>query len=169
MWVWEKLKDAGGVAVGLLELVGLRYSVEHYEAKVSEVLWRGSRLNPEDYADLKSRGFKTIISFCAENDGDAKAAEAVGLAHIRIPLIDNTLPTREEVLRFIDLVTNKDSGICYCHCEAGTGRTGLFCACYRISKMGWTPEQALAEYRDFAKKEGRSTLEDQEKFVLNWA
>ena len=167
MWLIDKLKDTGGAAIGLLEMVGLKYKVKHYQAKVSEVLWRGSRLNPEDYADLKSRGFQTIINFCAERDMDTEPAKAAGLVPVRIPVIDNMLPKQSQVTEFLDIARNKDSGVCFAHCESGVGRTGIFCACYRISVCGWTNEQALAE----AKSYGHGVvgiLEDQQQFILKW-
>jgi protein-tyrosine phosphatase len=152
-----------GEAIGYAELAGLRYPVRAYSAWVTEpVLMRGSRIDKfEGYQFLASKGFGTIIDLRAEGWGDVGyGAEKAGLSVIRIPIIDNTDPTDEQVNEFLLAVSVKTKPIFF-HCEAGIGRTGLMAAAYRVRMLKWTPEAALAEAERYG-----LTLPDQEQFIL---
>jgi len=153
------VKDDAGEAVGYAELLGLRYPVKAYQAQVSTTLWRGSRLDAAGLQDLASRGFHGAVNFCKEYD-DSSAVSAAGLNPLHIGVIDNTAPTYAQIKQFLDFVTTPANQPAYCHCEAGVGRTGVFCASYRIAVSGFTTDQAVAE----AKKYGLS-LQSQISFL----
>lgn len=158
------IKEILGFIIGLLEFVGLRYPVKHYIEKVSDELWRGSRLNPEDYQILRNNGIKLIVNLCAEKDLDTKLAAIVGIRSIRIKVIDNTCPTLEQIQIFLLLFNDMRNTPMFVHCEAGKGRTGIFVACYRMSKQRLVLEDALND----AKKHGL-TLYNQELFLKEFA
>ena len=156
----DDLLNAGGASIGYAELIGLRYPVTSYEAQVSGALTRGSRLDAKGIAGLVPAGFHGIVSFCAENDDDSAPAEAVGLHHLRIPIVDNTPPSEDQVREFLAFVNDGGNQPVYCHCEAGKGRTGVMVACYRMAVEGWSADKAIAE----AKSMGMA-MPDQAKFL----
>jgi len=138
------VKDDAGEAVGYAELLGLRYPVKAYQAQVSSTLTRGSRLDTAGLQDLASRGFHGVVNFCKEYD-DSAAVTAAGMNPLHLSVLDNTAPTYDEIKQFLDFVTAPANQPAYCHCEAGVGRTGVFCASYRIAVSGFTTAQAIAE------------------------
>lgn len=150
-----KVKDGamnlGGEAIGLAEMVGLKYPVKPYEAQVSGQLYRGSRVEDDAHMQaLKAQGIKGIVNLCAENDMDTARANRCGLQPLHIPIIDNTAPTMGQVGKFLDFVGS--SAPVYVHCEAGQGRTGTMVACYRIAVQGWTAEAAVSEAQGMGMK-----------------
>ena len=54
-------------------------------------------------------------------------------------------PENEEVIRFIQIVTDSNSAPVFVHCQHGADRTGLMCAIYRIAVQGWSKDEAIAE------------------------
>jgi protein tyrosine phosphatase (PTP) superfamily phosphohydrolase (DUF442 family) len=145
--VGQELEVAGGEAVGVAELAGLRYPVKTYEAQVDGGLYRGSRVDAAQMATLKQQGIRGIVNLCKENNDDAANAAKLGLAALHVPILDNSAPSVAQMMQFIDFA--KANPPTYVHCEAGEGRTGTAVACYRIAVDGWTAEQAIAEGKNY--------------------
>ena len=158
----EELEVAGGEAVGVAELAGLRYPVKPYEAQVDAGLYRGSRLDDAGMAALKQQGITGVVNLCMENNNDAPLAAKYGLKALHVPILDNSAPTIAQMNQFIDFA--KSNPPTYVHCEAGKGRTGTAVACYRIAVDGWSAEQAIAEARSFG-----LSLIDQIDFIEKFA
>jgi protein tyrosine phosphatase (PTP) superfamily phosphohydrolase (DUF442 family) len=145
--VEDAAMNAGGAAIGLAEMVGMRYPVKAYEAQVSGQLYRGSRVDAQGMAALKQQGVKGVVNLCKEADMDSANAAALGLKALHIPILDNTAPTMGQVQQFLDFVRGTPPA--YVHCEAGKGRTGTMVACYRIAAQGWSADKALDEAKSF--------------------
>jgi predicted protein tyrosine phosphatase len=142
--------DAGAESVGVAELGGLRYPVSSYEAKVSEGLTRGSRIDdPAAYASLTQQGFKGIVDLTLEGTRDAEDGAAAGLHTLNVKILDNSAPTEGQMKQFLDFVTAPENSPAYVHCEAGKGRTGVAVASYRMAVDGWPADQAIAEAKKF--------------------
>jgi protein-tyrosine phosphatase len=132
--------------VGIEELVGVRFPVRHYQAKVSDGLIRGSRLETaDDYRRLQAQGVKSIVDLTAEGTKDETEPEAGALRKLRLHIIDNTAPTTRQMERFLAFATDPKNQPVYVHCEAGIGRTGVAVACYRMAVQGWSAEQAISD------------------------
>lgn len=149
-----------GVMVGYAEMLGLKYPVKKYRFQVSDALWRGSRLNAAAIADLRQEGFRLIVNLCAENNADSKPGKYYGIKTLHIPIIDNTPPKMDQVMAFLNAVRDSSNIPTYIHCEAGIGRTGTMCACYRIAIQGWTAADAIAEAKQFG-----LAMPSQEEFI----
>jgi protein tyrosine/serine phosphatase len=50
---------------------------------------------------------------------------------------------------FLAFVRDTANQPVYVHCEAGKGRTGTACACYRIAVDHWSADQAIAEAKSY--------------------
>jgi len=54
-------------------------------------------------------------------------------------------PEDKEVVRFLQIVTDKDRTPVFVHCKRGADRTGTMCAIYRIAVQGWSKDEAIEE------------------------
>lgn len=148
----DRIMNRGGRAIGELEnaLPCVRYPVKSYRACVDAgKLWRGSRPSTADLEDLKRGGFRTVIDLRYEATGaDCARVEDVGLEYIRIPVTDNTCPTQLQIAFFLNMCESAPEPV-YVHCEAGIGRTSVFCAAYRMFINDWNSEAALNEAHAF--------------------
>jgi protein tyrosine phosphatase (PTP) superfamily phosphohydrolase (DUF442 family) len=113
--------------------------------KVSDVLYRGAQPNAEGMKSLKEMGVKTIINLRSfHSDRDEIEGTGLGYEH----MYTKTWHVEEkEIVRFLQLVTNKDRTPCFVHCMQGVDRTGTMCAVYRIVIEGWDKEDAIAEMK----------------------
>ena len=145
--VGQELEVAGGEAVGVAELAGLRYPVKTYEAQVDGGLYRGSRIDEAQMATLKQQGIRGVVNLCKENNDDAPNAAKLGLASLHVPILDNSVPTIAQMNELIAFATS--NAPTYVHCEAGKGRTGTAVACYRIAVDGWSADEAIAEAKSY--------------------
>jgi hypothetical protein len=152
-------------AIGVIELTGIRYPVKQYEAKVSDGLYRGSRLDGSisNYVNLKQQGVKAIVDLTAEGTEDEQVAQAQGFNLLNLKILDNTPPTTDQMKQFLDFVTKPENQPAYVHCEAGVGRTSVAVACYRMAVEGWTADQALADASKYGLK-----LESQINFIRDF-
>jgi protein tyrosine/serine phosphatase len=113
--------------------------------KVAPVLYRGAQPTAEGMKNLKSMGVKTIINLRSfHSDRDEIGDTGLGYEH----MYTKTWHIEEkEIVRFLQLVTNKDRTPCFVHCMQGVDRTGTMCAVYRIVIEGWDKEDAIAEMK----------------------
>lgn len=54
-------------------------------------------------------------------------------------------PEMEDIVRFLQIVTDPSRTPAFVHCQHGADRTGLMCAVYRVAVCGWSKEEALKE------------------------
>jgi protein-tyrosine phosphatase len=114
--------------------------------KVSDDLYRGARPTAEGFKELKKLGVKTIVnlqSFHSDRDniGDTNLA----YEHIYMKAWN---AEDEEIVRWLQIITNKDRTPVFVHCKHGADRTGTMVAIYRIAIQGWSKEDALKEMKD---------------------
>ena len=111
--------------------------------KIDDGLYRGAQPTAEGIKELERLGVKTIVGLRA-NHSDKEILGNSNLAFERIPL--NTWDvTEENVVRFLQIVTDKNRQPVFVHCQHGADRTGTMCAAYRVVVGGWTKQQAIAE------------------------
>ena len=69
-----------------------------------------------------------------------------GLVYEHIPMIGwPFFPKEEQVIKFLQIVTDSQRAPILVHCQHGADRTGIMCVVYRIAVQGWTKEKALEE------------------------
>jgi protein tyrosine/serine phosphatase len=111
--------------------------------QVTSSLYRGGQPTAAGMRQLKAMEVKTVVnlrSFSSDRDeiGDTDLA----YEHIYMKAWH---PEREEIVRFLQIVTDKDRTPVFVHCQHGADRTGLMCAIYRVAVCGWTKEDAIRE------------------------
>lgn len=111
--------------------------------RVSDVLYRGAQPTDDGLLRLPGMGFKTVVNVrLGDTDGPCMADLPIGYEHW--PMSAMTIGD-DEVVRFLQLVSDKDRTPVFVHCHHGADRTGVLCAMYRVAMQGWAREDAIAE------------------------
>lgn len=136
--------------------------------RVNDDYYRGAQPTGHSYADLAALGVKTVIDL--QEYGDAAEPDLVqnsGMKYVRIPMNTRVNPTPEQVVLFLQLVNDPTSQPVYVHCAGGRHRTGVMTAIYRMTKDGWTSEQAFREMKQY--RFGADFLHPEfKRFVYAW-
>ncbi len=114
--------------------------------KLSDTLYRSAQPTAEGMKNLKALGIKTIVNLRSfHSDRDELKDLDLGYEHIYMKVWH---PEREEVLRFLRIVTDPSRTPVLVHCQYGADRTGTMCAIYRIVIDKWSKEDAINEMRE---------------------
>jgi len=111
--------------------------------KVSEGLYRGAQPSGAGMENLAKMGIKTIVNL-RDFHSDREEMGTLTLEYENIETEADD-PKDEQVIRFLQIVGNKERGPFFVHCQHGADRTGMMCAAYRIAVQGWSKEEAIKE------------------------
>lgn len=118
--------------------------------KVNENYYRGSQPDPTQFEALKRLGVNTVIDLREDKIAEASEwATAAGLRYINIPLTTKRAATEDQSSYFLKLVNDPANWPIYVHCKGGRHRTGEMTAIYRITRDGWTADQAYKEMKKY--------------------
>ena len=139
---------------GVLSWQAQRAIPKRFAAVDSGRLYRSGEAAPAQLAHVaRTYDLRTVLSLlnpdAPETQAERQAAEELGLRWINVPLPGDGASTpadREEIKR---VFADPNAAPILVHCSAGTNRTGLAAGMYRMLYDGWTPEQVLAEMREF--------------------
>ncbi len=112
--------------------------------RLDHEVYRGGSPTDDGLRALAREQVKTIISFQKEVPY-AELAAKLGLRVVHLPLSVFTPPTGNEVLRFLDVVTDPAARPVFIHCRRGKDRTGAMSALYRMQVQGWPVDRAVTE------------------------
>lgn len=110
--------------------------------KVTDTLYRGAQPTAEGMRRLKKIGIKTVVNLRSLHS-DRDEIGDIDLAYEHIPMIWH--PKEEDVIQFLQIVTDTNRAPVIVHCMQGADRTGVMCAIYRVVVSGWTKEEAISE------------------------
>ena len=111
--------------------------------KVSNDLYRGAQPTAEGMKELEMLGIKTVVNLRYLHS-DRDEMEDVNLAYEHIPM--TTLdPDMDDIVRFLNIVTDSNSTPVFVHCKHGADRTGVTTAIYRVIVQDWSREDAVEE------------------------
>ena len=115
--------------------------------KVTDTLYRGAQPLPDPpyggYAELKKLGIKTLVNLRSDHSDQAEA-EAAGLGYVSIPM-HAWHAEDEDVVRFLQTVTDPKLMPVFVHCQHGSDRTGVCVAAYRVVVQDWSKDDAVRE------------------------
>jgi len=116
-------------------------------------------------------GVRTVLSLLSpdvpESVAEREAAERLGLRWVNVPLPGNGASTPEQRQEIKSVLFDGGDGPILVHCAAGTNRTGLAVAMYRL-RQGWTVEQVLAEMREYGFEDLPQHQNLREALVSEW-
>jgi protein tyrosine phosphatase (PTP) superfamily phosphohydrolase (DUF442 family) len=111
--------------------------------KVSDTLYRSAQPTGAGMRNLKKLGIETIVNLRSfHSDRDEISNTGLAYEHIYMKAWH---PEEEDVIRFLQIVTNPKRTPVLVHCQHGADRTGLMVAIYRIVVQGWSREDAARE------------------------
>jgi protein tyrosine phosphatase (PTP) superfamily phosphohydrolase (DUF442 family) len=111
--------------------------------KVSDALYRSAQPEKSGMDNLKHLGVKTIVCLRAFHS-DKDIIEGKGFNYESISM-KTWHPEKEDVVKFLKIVTDPTKTPVLVHCQHGADRTGTMCAIYRVAVEGWTKEAAIKE------------------------
>jgi protein tyrosine/serine phosphatase len=111
--------------------------------QVTPLLYRGAQPTASGMQQLKAMGIKTVVNLRSFNS-DRKELGTTGLTYEHIAM-KAWHPEQEDIVRFLQITTDKSRTPVFVHCQHGADRTGLMCAIYRVAIQGWTKEEAIQE------------------------
>lgn len=116
-------------------------------AKVSDALYRGAQPTAEGFAALKKMGIRTVVNLRSFNS-DREQLTGLGLQYVHI-YCKAWHPEDEDVVKFLQVVSDPKNHPVFVHCQHGADRTGMMAASYRIVEQGWSVEDAAKELGRF--------------------
>ena len=118
--------------------------------KINDHYYRGSQPTPEELAQLKQLGIKTVIDLRIDNlPAEADWTRSLGLQYFNLQMKASTPATEQQTSQFLALVNDRANWPVYVHCKGGRHRTGAMTAVYRITQDGWTADQAYREMTEY--------------------
>jgi len=114
--------------------------------RVTETLYRGAQPNAEGMRELKKLGVKTVVNLRSFHSDRGEIGDT-GLAYEHI-YMKAWNAEEEEVVRFLQIVTDSARTPVFVHCRHGADRTGMMCAIYRVAVSGWTKDEAIREMKE---------------------
>lgn len=112
--------------------------------RVSPTLYRGAQPTAEGIRELERMGVRTLLSLRTFHDdpdvldaGDSLVRESIRAKPWHAE--------KEDVARFLKIVTDPKKQPVFVHCQQGSDRTGMMCAVYRVVVDGWSKDEAIRE------------------------
>jgi protein tyrosine phosphatase (PTP) superfamily phosphohydrolase (DUF442 family) len=158
----KKTKLFSVISVSTLVLLSMAYAVETFHPnrpphwaqpiqmkgvpnlhKVSDTLYRSAQPSAEGMRNLRAIGVETVVNLRSfHSDRDEIGDTGLAYEHIYMKAWH---PEEDEVVRFLQIVSNPRRCPVLVHCQHGADRTGTMCALYRVAVQGWSKEQAVEE------------------------
>ncbi len=111
--------------------------------KVTAGLYRGAQPTTEGMQTLKRMGVKTVLNLrTLHSDRDEIGDTGLAYEHIRFNPLN---PEKGEIVRALQILTDKSRQPVFVHCAHGADRTGTVCAFYRMGVQGWSKAEAVEE------------------------
>ncbi|HMR04712.1 MAG TPA: dual specificity protein phosphatase family protein [Polyangiaceae bacterium] len=111
--------------------------------RVSETFWRSAQPSAEGMAELPQLGVRTVINLRSlHSDRDEIGQLPLQYEHIKMKAWH---AEDEDIVRFLQVVTDPERQPVLVHCQHGADRTGVATAAYRIAVQGWSKDEAIAE------------------------
>lgn len=111
--------------------------------RVDTNLFRSAQPTAQGMKNLEQMGIRTVVNLRAfHSDGDEVKGAGLATEHIYMKAWH---AEREDIVRFLKIVTDPKRTPVLVHCQHGADRTGTMCAVYRVAVQGWTKEEAIRE------------------------
>jgi tyrosine-protein phosphatase SIW14 len=110
--------------------------------KVDDTVYRSGQPAPDGYEEARAMGIKSVVNLRHDLYEDLQVKSA-GLVSIEVRIVVENF-TEADVVKALKAIQRAPKPVLV-HCKAGTFRTGVIMAMYRIVFQGWTKKEAEAE------------------------
>lgn len=118
--------------------------------QMDERFYRGGQPEKGDYQALKDLGVNTVIDLRNDpTDYEKTEVEALGMKYVNIPMTGWKYPKDEHIEKFMQVMSDPETGVVFVHCKAGKHRTGVTGAVYRYKNYGWNYEKTYKEMKNY--------------------
>lgn len=116
--------------------------------KVAPGIYRGGQPVRAGYETLRRMGIRTVLNLRSRHDERADV-ESAGIRYRAIPF-PLPGPVDDRIVRdAVAFLREPGNRPVYVHCQAGSDRTGVVVAVYRMEVEGWTRSQAVEEMQAY--------------------
>jgi tyrosine-protein phosphatase SIW14 len=118
---------------------------------INPVYYRGGQPKGGDYDDLAALGVTTVVNLTSTDTDPSEEpmVKRAGMKYVHIPMTTHEPPTSAELAEFLAVVSDPANQPVYVHCVGGRHRTGVMTAAYRMTRDGWSADQAFAEMKHY--------------------
>ena len=124
-------------------LLGRWLKVRNWWDEVDENIVLGAFPFAGDVSKLSAIGVKAVVNTCEEYGGPVDQYEKYGIEQFRMPTVDFTHPSIEDVSAAVNFIESKVAAgsRVYIHCKAGRARSATVAICWLMKKRGVTKEE----------------------------
>lgn len=124
--------------------LGRVLTVRRWWDRVDDHVVLGALPFGRDVGSLHELGVRGVVNTCKEYAGPILAYQQRGIEHLRVPTIDFTPPTLQQVDEGLTLMRRMatDGHSTYVHCKAGRGRSATIVMCWLIEQHSLSPREA---------------------------
>jgi tyrosine-protein phosphatase SIW14 len=125
--------------------------VENF-GRIDSQIYRGAQPTTDGFTRLRALGIGTVVRLSLGEEGAAAeraSVEALGMRFVGLPWSTAHNPDDAQVVEFLNVVKAHPNEKIFVHCKAGSDRTGVFVATYRIAIDHWSAERAIDEMNAF--------------------
>jgi atypical dual specificity phosphatase len=127
-------------------LLGRVLRIRNWWDAIDDAVLMGAFPFARDVPKLQRAGVGAVVNTCEEYAGPVAAYTRAGIVQLRIPTVDFTSPSLEDVERSVAFM-QEQIGLgrrVYVHCKAGRARSGTVVLCWLIAARGLDPAAAQA-------------------------
>ncbi|MCU0959307.1 MAG: dual specificity protein phosphatase family protein [Pirellulaceae bacterium] len=120
--------------------------LRHWWDQIDAGVYLGALPLARDVPRWHALGVNAVVNMCEEYAGPEAAYRRAGIEQLRLPTVDFTAPSLDQVQRGVAFITDQRArgrGV-YVHCKAGRARSATVVLCWLVATRGMSPGAAQA-------------------------